>query len=29
MQLAGPKNGGLVEAEWNLEVQNGNFGFWF
>jgi hypothetical protein len=26
MQLAGPKDGGLVYTEWDLEVQNGNSG---
>jgi len=26
MQLAGPRDGGLVYTEWGLEVQNGNSG---
>jgi hypothetical protein len=26
MQLAGPKEGGLVYTEWDLEVQNGGSG---
>ena len=25
-QLAGPRNRGVIHTEWDLEVQNGNFG---
>jgi hypothetical protein len=25
---AGPKDGGLAYTEWDLEVQNGNSGYW-